>query len=318
MKTWANKDSFHESLADSMMKKSADAELPPLQFPANVSEWLGKISLLYGVPLEYLVPDSRMLPPESMRYFYLDRNWIDRLIDGAMSVGVLSTKDQIFNKAFFSEVYTAADVAQQNTRNIIRGEKSVVPKTIGGTITGLLIRSRVVSDFPGVEITASVGEEANKKELKLLRMDRLSETMIICLFDGVPENVTFKQPAEGLHFGIPEFDPDNPANNFIKLRGLGFNGWEGGVQIDPKGNEQYMTAQVPFTETKGVVDITKLVGNIKTQFDTLPEGKNPLGDLKNLTAGAFAIQMVVTQGVQEYKLKVKDGSAPKKCNVDSN
>lgn len=310
MESWANKKSFHRNAAESMLESSLDESVQDIQLSSEISEWLGKLSLLYGVPLEYLVPDNRMLPLESIRFFYIDRNWIDRLVDGALSVGVLSTKDQVFNKAFFKQIYNAVDVAQLQTRDIIRGKKIVAPKSIGGTITGLLIRSKVVSDYPGLEI---VGTSARGKKLEIIRMDRLSDTMILCLFNGYPSEVNFEQPAEGLHFGIPFFYPEDGAkHSSILLRGLGYNNYEAGVQIDCDGEK--LKADVPFTGTaKGVIDFSKLAKNITGQFKSL--SKNPLGPNKDVTSGSFALQMVVTKQVQSYKIKNKQGKPPKGCGI---
>jgi hypothetical protein len=318
MESWANRKSFHESLAKSLAV-NADGTAVEIQLSADISEWLGKLSLLYGVPLEYLVPDNRMLPIESIRFFYIDRNWIDRLIDGAMSVGVLSTKDQIFNTAFFKQVYESVDVAQLKTRALIRNEPPVTPSSIGGTITGLLIRSKVVSDYPGLEIEAT---DASGNKLEIIRMDRLSETLILCLFKGVPVAVDVMQPSEGLHFGLPLFKPgvgsaDDTASIFIRGLGVDVNGYPGGEQI-PKipGGEDYISADVAFTGTaKGVVDFQKTVTNITTVFDTL--ANKPVGGPKPLTAGGLAIQMIVTKETQSYKITTPNGDAPDGCLIQT-
>ena len=55
--------------------------------PDELERWLVGLRLLERVPFHYLVPDARMLPAESVRFFYLDRTWTDRLVDGAMAAG---------------------------------------------------------------------------------------------------------------------------------------------------------------------------------------------------------------------------------------
>ncbi|HTF04001.1 MAG TPA: hypothetical protein VK826_08245, partial [Bacteroidia bacterium] len=55
--------------------------------PQPLTDWLSRLALLYGVPFNYLVPDEGMLPPESIRFFYLDINWVEALVDGAFSIG---------------------------------------------------------------------------------------------------------------------------------------------------------------------------------------------------------------------------------------
>ena len=55
-------------------------------YEATVSEWLGHLKLLHGVPFHYLVSDPRMLPLDSIRFFSVDPNWVDYLVDGACSI----------------------------------------------------------------------------------------------------------------------------------------------------------------------------------------------------------------------------------------
>ena len=49
--------------------------------PFELRQWLARLRLLEGVPFAYLAADSALLPPESIRFFYLDRSWADRLVD---------------------------------------------------------------------------------------------------------------------------------------------------------------------------------------------------------------------------------------------
>ncbi len=307
MQSWANRKNFHQSVATAFSDNATD-QLPPI-LTDDLKQWLAQLTLLYGVPIEYLVPDYRMLPTEAIRFFYLDRNWLDRLIDGAVSVGVLSTKEQIFNFTFFKEIYEQVDVAQQQVRSTIRDESIVTPTEIGGTISGLLFRSQVVTDYPGVEINAY---DKTGALLKILRMDRLSNSLLICIFNGVPVNVEFIEPSEGLHFGIQR---EKDSTTFdVNLRGLGFQNdppnpakYPGGSQIiNPPGSGQVVQASgnILTGDSEGVIDIIGLVSNIEDEMGKVPAPNpllNPETGSSNLTPGGFAIQMVVTAGRQAYK-----------------
>src|SRR5437660_137777 len=50
---------------------------PDVRVPEYLTQWLGRLRLLYGVPFTNLVPHSMLLPKESIRFFYVDRNWTD-------------------------------------------------------------------------------------------------------------------------------------------------------------------------------------------------------------------------------------------------
>lgn len=319
MQTWANRNQYHQAIGDSIQ----NGVLAPV-LTEDLKDWLAKLTLLYGVPVEYLVPDYRMLPVESIRFFYLDQNWLDRLVDGAISVGVLSTKDTIFNQTFFQSIYDQVNDAQQTFRASLKSvDASRVASQTPGTISGLLMRSQIVTDYPGVEIN---GYDEDGTLLPILRMDRLSSSLLLCIFNGVPANVEFIQPSEGLHFGINR-DTGTSTTFDVYLRGLGFDNdkpspvkYPGGQQIDnPPGSEQYVTASgnILTDASEGVVDVLGLVGNIEAQMATLPSPSpllNPDTGKSNLTPGGFAIQMVVTAQRQAYKIKANDGSTPPACD----
>ncbi len=280
----------------------------------DLAHWLGQLTLLYGLPVEYMVPDVRLLPVESIRFFYIDRNWLDRLVDGAMSVGVLSSKDNVFNQAFFRDIYQQVDAAQLNLRNKIRAAQLADVKATGGTMTGLLFRSQVVTAYPGVEIHPY---DENQNPLTILRMDRLSNSLIFCIFDGIPTQVDFIQPSEGLHFGITRIDTHAFS---LQIRGLGYptddpqpKGYPAGVQIEGHpGKEDYLSVSgnILANASEGVIDIAGLVNNINTKMN----GLTPPALLNGtLTSGGLAIQFTVGSGVQSYKLKLEDGSPPEAC-----
>ena len=63
--------------------------------PLAVRDWLARLRLLEGVPFNNIVADSELLPPESIRFFYLDRAWTDALVQGALSVGTVNTGDRV-------------------------------------------------------------------------------------------------------------------------------------------------------------------------------------------------------------------------------
>jgi hypothetical protein len=53
---------------------------------AVIQGWITNKLFLDGIPMQYLIVDPSHLPMEKMRYFYIDPNWLDCLIDGALSV----------------------------------------------------------------------------------------------------------------------------------------------------------------------------------------------------------------------------------------
>jgi len=306
MKSWTSRESLHAELmapfvAHAAMRAGAEtpaiaaaAEPAPVP-PQPLIDWLAQLTLLYGVPFEYLVADAQLLPTESLRFFYVDQNWLDRLIDGALSIATQSSGDVVFSETFFEAVYTAVQRAQQTLRATLRGKDAPDALTVGATKSGLLFRSVVVSGWPGLEVHATKGSDATPVDI--LRMDRLAPDILLVLFNGVPDTVNVTEPSEGLHFGVID-DTTMPGQYDVLLRGLGFASYPGGQQI--KGNDgKYLKASTQCRtgdgQPAGVLDIEALAGSI---VKNMPAGA--LGDGNTLTSGGFAIEMVRGAGLQPF------------------
>ena len=65
-----------------------------------MTRFCARAVLLYGVPFHYLVPDERMMPPESIRFFHVDPGWIATLIQGATSVGRAASATRCWTPRF--------------------------------------------------------------------------------------------------------------------------------------------------------------------------------------------------------------------------
>jgi hypothetical protein len=304
MKSWRSRDTLHADLAMPLAASAAASGAAAVQGaapptppppPQPLIDWLAQLTLLYGVPFEYLVADASLLPTESLRFLYLDQNRLDRLIDGALSIATQSSGDVVFTETFFESVYQAVQVAQQTLRATLRGKPVPDTVTVGATKSGLLFRSVVVSGWPGLEVQAT---KANVT-VDILRMDRLAPDILLVLFNGVPDTVNVVEPSEGLHLGVIDV-PNQPGQYEVLLRGLGFASYPGGEQIAGPGGA-YLKATTGCRtgggQPDGVLDIDALTKNITT---TMPAGA--LGDGNAMTSGGFAIQMVRGAGLQAFTL----------------
>jgi hypothetical protein len=175
----------------------------------TIVEWLARTSLLYDVPFDHLVADPRLLPIESIRFFYLDRSWIDSLVDGAMSIGVQSSKDSHYYKITKNLIRDTLDRLTLGIRERLLGLPASEKDPTDGVIAGFLLRSDVLVQYPGIEIKGyrAVGKNDDGAPLgidrmQILRLDRLSPNVLICLFPDAPAWIEFDQPSEGLCFGV--------------------------------------------------------------------------------------------------------------------
>lgn len=214
---------------------------------SSVVSWLSRLRLLEGVPFPYIVPSEGMLPNDSIRFFHVDRNWLDALVDGALSVGIIDSRgalaatdvedrEELYQKLMTqlnereitadsyrrsAAAYTKAKgVDFEQMRGMNNGDRftaigqifSGIRYEMGGSITGFLLRSSIVRDYPGIEITAYFApqfvdddsEQAYHDDylLDTLRQVRLSETIMLCLFNGIPSHLRIKEPSEGIRLGV--------------------------------------------------------------------------------------------------------------------
>jgi hypothetical protein len=193
-------------------EESVDA-LPPY-----LDAFLAHLRLLVGVPFQHLVPDARLLPDESIRFFYLDRSWTDRLVDGAVAVGKIGTRELAHAQTQLPAVQRSVDDSESLVRGLQRGTIAdyttakadpTRARVEADVVTGFLVRSALVSGWPHLEVRASRAAAP----LTTLRLERLSPAVLVALFRGVPDRVELEEPHHGVQFGIflDEDDPTHPT-----------------------------------------------------------------------------------------------------------
>jgi len=193
---------------------------PEAEMPPYMESFLAHLRLLVGLPFDYLVPDERLLPDESIRFFYIDRSWTDRLVDGAIAVGKIGTREQAHHQAHAPTVNQQLDQSERIVRDLqrkrgdfgsLKGNNDRTP-TAADTITGFLLRSQAVSGWPSMDVRAysrdiaepldSADPKVSPLQLKTLRLELLSPSVVLALFQGVPQLLILEEPHHGIQFGI--------------------------------------------------------------------------------------------------------------------
>lgn len=254
-----------------------------VEVPSDVSDWFDRLSRLQGVPFNYLVPDERMLPRESIRFFTVDPAWIDCLLDGAFSIGRVTTSDHEHD-------CDCADDVAVNPHDLV---------------SGFLLRSDVVAGWPDLLVDGYDGtpaevlppEEENPNEqplsdlnkLDLLRMDRLSDNVLICLFAGAVKTVDIHQKPETMHFGVDK--PDGAHDDYYKeLRDV--DGFETDVEVPDAGD--------PFLwkdQSRKIIDIKGLALAMKEAInEAAATGEE---EFSAFTSAQFALEMI--EGVEKVR-----------------
>jgi hypothetical protein len=197
------------SLAAGVTATFADNDDANSSIPAELRNWLVHLRLLEGVPFANLVADSELLPPESIRWFYLDRRWTDALVQGALSVGTVNSDDRTQLGAAYPAIEEELDNEERNVRRT-KGSKRFAGKV--DAISGFLLRSRAVAGWPGMHVRAFSKEPAegdngqytdvHPDRMRLLRLERLAPAVLLCLFDGIPATVHIEEPRQGVQFGF--------------------------------------------------------------------------------------------------------------------
>jgi hypothetical protein len=176
----------------SELEKTLKSSQPDI--PEEVTSWLGRLVLLYGVPFDYLIPEEAMLGGEpggtkadgveatvriepepdrgthsSLRFFFLDPIWMQCLVQGACSVGSNGYADRIIDKAMNEWVQpnqpdknAQANLANKmaaGVRNRLREQYEAIPMPqedacLDWPLTGFLLRSAVVEGWRGLEVMA--------------------------------------------------------------------------------------------------------------------------------------------------------------------
>jgi hypothetical protein len=249
--------------------------------PAELREWLVRLRLLDGVPFAYLVADSELLPPESIRWFYVDRRWTDALVQGALAVGTVNSDDRTQLTAQYPGV---RDELDQEERNLRRRQGTRRYAGAAGPISGFLLRSRAVSGWPALHVrafsvepeggdTARIPEDGPGR-MRLLRLERLAPAVLLCLFDGVPTVVHVEEPRQGVQFGFDATGEDDQVRATLRPRDATTFEYLPGPVVD-----------VPFRAgAPGVVDIQQLERSLATRVGS--------GAADGLDSSEYALQLV--------------------------
>ena len=304
--------------------KALDQTKDAWHMPQDIGEWLGRLLLLYGVPFNYLVPQESMLPPESIRFFYLDPGWMKCLLEGACSVGKSSTLDDLFDQKLRNRVLDlagpeAAEVrasVSKDLRELWEQDKEREKTVLNWPLTGFLLRSDLVEGWQGIEMQAwsewkqdweategktsaqitLANDEKKSKRLQPLRIDRLAPDVMFCIFNGKVKHIEIKQPPEGLHFGA-----EHAANNVYKkphLRHLAPAEMVG-QQVD-SGSEP-PPVEIPMRKGSArVVDVHALA---KVLAENLQKVAPFAG---SFTSAELAVQMVESPGKAIFDSEVQD------------
>jgi hypothetical protein len=194
----------HRSSFKELNPSTAQPKDEQIAIADELVEWIARLVLLYPVPFQYLVPHPSLLPPESLRFFHLDDSWVDALVDGALSIAVRNLTDQQ-RVASRSDLQSALSKIVYQHRLRLQGkhpEWNPSERYRDTPKSGFLLRSSIVTGWPGVEVTVTTIADPDQTMPKILRLDQISDGVLFCLARGSLDRVTFREPREGITFGV--------------------------------------------------------------------------------------------------------------------
>ena len=164
--------------------KMAGAEEPEM----ILNQWLENLLLLKGLPFACLLPTEKLIPPESVRFFQVDKAWLLSMASGAAGIGENSRKQEGVTQNLYN-----------SWKQRIEREKRY----------GVLLRSHMLRLWKNMAVY--VCDEAGK-EVEPLRMERLSEDILLILSDVPLAALKLREPSEGIRMQFNEDGTIHPRN----------------------------------------------------------------------------------------------------------
>ncbi|KZL19410.1 hypothetical protein PsAD2_01949 [Pseudovibrio axinellae] len=259
---------YHDARALLSEGQAASSQEPPV----SIQNWLARQAQLTGLPFSYLVPSADLLMTESLRFFILDQNWIYYFLMGALSVGILEDSSLAHHQG---SAHSAVTKAMKSANN---GEGWVEP------ITGYLLRSSLVTDFPKMTVSARA---VDGNALVCLQKQNLSSAVTFGLFYGVPETVSFTQPEQHQQFGVYV----QGSGYVIPARYI--SGAKTGSKIPSDGSGDASVQVAMRAHSNGVLDVSATAQSLAAIVSANDDYLQASGAL---SSGQFAVQMIKPAG----------------------
>ncbi|MEO1261715.1 MAG: hypothetical protein AAFZ15_23125 [Bacteroidota bacterium] len=135
---------------------------------AQLLRWLRRLNCLDNVPFNYLVPDEKMLPVESIRFFKVDPYWMACLLDGAFSIGRTTNGDHTLDQEL------AVDL------RVLSSELPIA------NMSGFLMRSEAVDGWPHLLVDGYDTTEPPAVDLHSFTVSNIATTSMDHLSDSPP------------------------------------------------------------------------------------------------------------------------------------
>lgn len=171
-----------------------------------LDRWLKDLLLLKGLPFSCLLPSEKLLPPESVRFFQVDKAWLSAMAAGAAGIGENCRKQAAITR----------DLLQMWEQRIEQEERY-----------GILLRTHMLRLWQNMAVYAC---DKEGEEIIPLRQERLAEDILLILCDVPPASLKIREPSEGIRMQLNEDGTIHPRNPKTLAAGSTMlacgNGWK--------------------------------------------------------------------------------------------
>ncbi|MEL6865018.1 MAG: hypothetical protein AAFP19_11385 [Bacteroidota bacterium] len=302
----------HNQLLGEQLKNLLANSKDKVPLPKDIFRKLAQLKLLQGIPFHYLVPHPQMLPKESIKFFHLDPNWVNALVDGAYNIGRYAAKEEEehikntsflsskLDKAFVEDIHSSSNQSAHLYRahmlKIVDDPAQLSAAQTAGeqvVISGFLLRSKVVDQWRDLQVDAypdkasapKADSTADVKTNPIFRFEWLGNEVLLVLFVGDFYQVDIHQAPQGIHFGF-----DKRGDELVKVLRK--------THVNKKDNT---VEEIPFRgdRSMNVVDMSKLSEKMAGAMSDLPDYCKKL-PTPRLLASDFALQMVEGVGMVRF------------------
>ena len=280
---------------DTLNRAQIPKNYVPVEIPDDLNNYAQSLRLLQDVPLSYLFSDITDISEESIRFFCLDVNWTDALLDGAFSIGRICGQDAVMDKTMLKA--EKKQKAYEETPRMKRMHKNHKTRLLQSKhtdlqedytdISGFVMRSQMVSRMKGLHVFgydktgAPKGLMEEGTPLAVLRMETIADQMLLCLFHGQVCEIRIEEPKTGLRFGVSsvETGSDGKLSRTLDLRSA-LDSPKLGERIGPFCIDE-------FTQENGRIMAGKLANAVGKKL----KGCGGLGTEK-MTPSRFAFELI--------------------------
>jgi hypothetical protein len=276
---------------------------------AILLSWILDKMCLIGIPAHFFINEPAMLPLESLRFFNIDGNWVDALIDGALSLANHIEQDNDMTR---TAIKTAINAYLAATDPVLQFQPQV-------PTFGFLLRSDIVKQFPDLVVDAP--RASGDPKAAILRQENIDSSTMLVLFDRVLggsdfESLTLSQPSHQQRFAAaanvgpnPPITQSSPIVFDLHYRRI--------YTVYPPGEDASLECGNPYMWTEGVVSAPPVFDFDSRLLYVSSFAQNVLQNLKaNMTAGKFtdnaatAVMMGIQLNDPMYQLLVGKAITP--------